>query len=75
MEQPLKLTAPSASAPEHPDKVPGPPALGVPPLIANVTVEESVVTGSPLASSTLTWGWPAQVLPAAPPPGCWVNTR
>ena len=43
--------------------------------MARVTVEESVVTVFPLASSTVTLGWVDQAVPEAPPVGWVVNTN
>ena len=51
------------------ESVPGP----LPVVTARLTLDVSVVTMFPPASSTVTWGW---VVKAAPPVellGCWVN--
>ena len=58
MEQPLKATTPAVSLSEQPETVPGPTSA------VNVTVELSVVTVLPPASSIVTAGW---VMKAVPP--------
>ncbi|HVB06134.1 MAG TPA: hypothetical protein VNF07_07840 [Acidimicrobiales bacterium] len=57
IEQPVKLMTPLDS-PDcvQPESPPGPPLTGVPPVIDSVTVELSVRTGLPTASSTVTCG-------------------
>jgi hypothetical protein len=57
MEQPLKVTTPAVSLGVQPDTDPSPPEA------ANVTVEESVVTALPPASSTVTTGCWAKAVP------------
>jgi hypothetical protein len=42
-----RLTTPELSAWVQPERTPGPPVAGVPDVIDNVTVEESLVTGLP----------------------------
>ena len=55
----------------QPDRAPGPPLVGVPAVIASVTVEASVVTVFPPASWTVTLGWVENALPpVAPEGGC-----
>ena len=57
MEQPLKATTPTVSVFEQPEITPAPP------LAVNVTVELSVVTVFPPASSTVTAGWVVKAVP------------
>src|SRR5438445_650877 len=64
---------PPLSLCEQPDSAPGPPDVGVPDVIANVTVDESAVTVFPPASCTATFGCVANAAPPVAPPGCWVN--
>ena len=69
MEQPLKATTPSVSVCEQPETAPAPP------LAVNVTVELSVVTVLPPASSTVTAGWVVKAVPpVAVGEGSVVNT-
>ncbi len=56
MAHPEKEMTPPASLCEQPESVPGPPELGVPPVMTRLAVDWSVVTGLPPASSTVTWG-------------------
>jgi hypothetical protein len=62
--QPEKLTTPEDSVPRQPIKLPGPPEVGVPVEMVRLTVDESDVTTLPPASSTVTCGWVAKVVPA-----------
>ena len=70
---PEKATTPEVSVPKQPDRAPGPPEVGVPVVMARVTVEESVVTVLPPASWTVTLGWVAKAVPPVELDGCWVK--
>src|SRR3984957_16107510 len=74
--QPLNVKAPLLSPVDvHVDSVPGPPVVGVPAAIPMVTVEWSVGTGSPAASSTVTTGWAENAVPPLAPLGWVENTN
>ena len=73
MVQPTNVKTPFFSPVDvHPDRVPGPPLVGVPETIPMVTVELSHATGSPAASSTVTTGCVENAIPPLAPPG-WVE--
>jgi hypothetical protein len=60
IKQPAKLTTPEFSVPEQFDSPDVPPEV-----MASLTVDESVVTTLPPASSTVTTGWILKAVPAA----------
>ena len=58
MDKPLNVAIPfTAATVTVPERAPGPPALGVPGVILNVTELVSVETVLPAASLTSTTGW------------------
>jgi hypothetical protein len=68
------VITPSVSVCVHPDKVPGPPEVGVPAVIASTTVELSFVTVLPDVSWTVTCGCVANATFGAEFDGCLVKT-
>src|ERR1700677_562710 len=73
MAQPSYVNTPLFSPVDvHVESTPGPPPVGVPGVIPMETVELSVVTGSPAASSTVTPGCVENEVPPLAPPG-WVE--
>ena len=69
MEQPVKVATPAVAAVGAQVSVPGPPVAGVPAVIERSTVEVSVVTTLPSASSTVTTGWVPKADPPVAPAG------
>jgi hypothetical protein len=75
MEQLAKVATPAVAAVGSQVRVPGPPVAGVAEVIESVTVEVSVVTVLPPASSTATAGWVPKAVPPVAAAGDVVKAR